>query len=456
MAYLLLLALIAFGVPLAVSLGDRVDSEVKAQAKNQADLVAASAPELLEHGQYRTLRRLVDSAAASQRGRVLVVDPSGRVVADSTGPAEIGAMYSSRPEIAGALGGRTVQEIRDSRTLGTQILATAVPVRNGPRIDGAVRVTQSVEAVHRATRKAIVSLILLGGLVLGLGILAGALIARETSNPIRRLEQAARRVEEGDLSTTAAVEGSSEQRSLARSFNRMTGRISRMLRGQQEFVADASHQLRTPLTGIRLELEEIREGLPEGDERIEGIDAGIREVDRLSEIVDELLILSRAGERESPVEEFDAGAATERIVDRWRKTAAEAGVDLNLGAGAEAGTCVCVRVDFERALDALIENAIQYSPEGSEVTVATAPGRIEVRDRGPGLEPGEEEAVFERFHRGSAGAGTKGTGLGLAIARELAGEWGGSVRIENREGGGVRAVLDLPRTPVVAAGPVRE
>ena len=88
-----------------------------------------------------------------------------------------------------------------------------------------------------------------------------------------------------------------------------------MLRGQQEFVADASHQLRTPLTGIRLELEELREGLPEGDERIAGIDTGIREVDRLSGIVDELLILSRAGERESPAEEFDVAGATERIVD---------------------------------------------------------------------------------------------------------------------------------------------
>jgi two-component system, OmpR family, sensor kinase len=427
-----------------------VDSEVKAQAKSQAELVAASAPELLEQGQRRTLQRLVDSSAASQRGRVLVIDPQGRVVADSAGPAEVGANYASRPEIAAALGGETVQETRDSQTLGTRILATAVPIRHGARIDGAVRVTQSVEAVHRATRKAILSLALLGGVVLALGVIAGALIARATSRPIRRLEEAARRVEEGDLTAMALIEGSSEQRSLARSFNRMTARISRMLRGQQEFVADASHQLRTPLTGIRLELEELREGLPEGDERITGIDTGIREVDRLSGIVDELLILSRAGERESPTEEFEVAGATERIVGRLSKTAAEAGIRLTVDRREDAGNCVCARADFERALDALIENAIQYSPRGSEVTIAVGPGRIEVLDRGPGLKPGEEEAVFERFHRGSAGARTKGTGLGLAIARELAGEWGGSVRIENRAGGGVRAILELPPLPAIA------
>jgi signal transduction histidine kinase len=386
---------------------------------------------------------------------VLIVDPSGRVVADSAGPAEKGASYASRPEIASALSGQTVQETRDSQTLGTQILATAVPVRRGVRIDGAVRVTQSVEAVHRATRKAIVSLLLLGGVVLALGVAAGALIARATSRPIRRLEEAARRVEEGDLTATAVVEGSSEQRSLAHSFNRMTSRISRMLRGQQEFVADASHQLRTPLTGIRLELEELREGLPEGDQRIAGIDTGIREVDRLSGIVDELLILSRAGERGSPVEEFDVPGAAERIAARLSKTAAEAGTELTVERLGDAGPCVCARADFERALDALIENAISYSPRGSEITIAVAPERIEVLDRGPGLQEGEEEAVFERFHRGSAGIGTKGTGLGLSIARELAAEWGGSVTLQNREGGGVRAVLELPRIPV-AAGPEEE
>ena len=139
-----------------MSLGDRVDSEVRAQAKNQANLVAVTAPELLESGQSRTLQRLVDSSAESQRGRALVVDATGRVVADSAGRGELGANYASRPEIAAALRGQTVQQTRRSQTLNEQILATAVPVRHGARIDGAVRVTQSVAAVDRATREAIV------------------------------------------------------------------------------------------------------------------------------------------------------------------------------------------------------------------------------------------------------------------------------------------------------------
>ena len=451
MAYLLLLSLIAFGVPLAVSLGDRVDSEVKAQARDQADLVAASAPELLEHSQRVTLQRLVSTSAQSQRGRVIVVNRTGRVIADSAGPAEVGASYASRPEIAAALRGHTFQGSRPSQTLGAEILATAVPILRAGRPVGAVRITQSTSAVHRATRRSILGLVLLGGVVLLLGAIAGALIARQTSRPIGRLEEAARRVEEGDLTATAPVEGSSEQRTLARSFNRMTARLGKLLRGQQEFVADASHQLRTPLTGVRLQLEELREDTPEGERRNE-IDAGIREVDRLSEIIDELLILSHAGERESPGEEFDVAPAADRALERWQKTADEAAIELTRESIGETGSCWCARADFDRALDALIENAIRYSQRGSEVRIVTAPDRIEVVDSGPGIQAGEEEAIFERFHRGSASTGVRGTGLGLPIARELTEAWGGSIRIENRDGSsGARAVIELPAHSTVAA-----
>ena len=292
---MLLLSLIAFGVPLGVSLGKRVDSEVRAQAKSQAEVVAASAPELVEHTRIPTLQRLVTQSAEAQRGRVLVTDATGRVIADSGGPGEIGANYSSRPEVASALRGQATQEVRHSSTLNEDLLATAVPVLRAGRPIGAVRVTQSNAAVTHATNAAILRLALLGGVVLLLGAIAGGLIARETSRPIGRLEDAARQVEGGDLSVVAPVEGSKEQRSLARSFNSMTRRLGKLLRSQQDFVADASHQLRTPLTGIRLQLEEVRDELPPGDPRVVELDAGIREVDRLAGIVNELLILSRVG-----------------------------------------------------------------------------------------------------------------------------------------------------------------
>jgi two-component system, OmpR family, sensor kinase len=439
----LLLALVALGIPLAISLRDRVNSEVRGQARSQADVVAASSAESLSPPQRRVLGRLSRVSAHSVRGRVIVVDRAGRVVADSAGGGEIGADYASRPEVASALRGASYQQSRASRTLGGNILATATPVIHGGKTIGAVRITQSVAAVNDAVRSAIVGLIVIAGVVLVLGLIAGGLLAAQIARPIRRLELTATRVAAGDLGASAPVEGSIEQRSLARSFNEMTSRIGRLLQSHRDFVADASHQLRTPLTGVRLQLEELRETTADGDPRAAALDAGMREVDRLASIVDELLILSRAGEHELPAEELDLGRVAARAVERWRKTASERDLRLRLDR-ADGGVRAWAAVaDLDRALDALVENAIRYSPAGSEVVVVVGPGpRIAVLDRGPGLDPGEEEAVFERFARGRAGrAAVAGTGLGLAIARELAGQWGASVELGNRAGGGAEASI---------------
>jgi signal transduction histidine kinase len=439
----LLLALIAFGVPLGVSLRDRVDSEVRGQARSQADVMAASASELLGAKQRDALRRLVNVSAESVRGRVIVVDRRGRLLVDSAG-SPLGRSYGDRPEMRAALHGHATQITRSSNTLGAEILATAVPVLELGRVHGAVRVTQSVAAVNRAVRSSIAGLALLGGVVLLLGLGAGALIARQISLPIRRLDLAARQVSGGDLGTVVAVEGSSEQRSLAHAFNEMTGRIRRLLRSQQDFVADASHQLRTPLTGLRLRLENLGDRLRGDRSAHEEIAASIGEIDRLSLIVDELLILSRAGEHELPGEWVDLARAARRAVERWSGAAREHGIDLRGRSKAPARTW-CAAVDLDRSIDALLENAILYSPRDSSVTIASSPGRIEICDEGPGLAPGEAEGVFERFSRGSAGRrGPSGTGLGLPIARDLTRQWGGDVTLSNRDGGGLRALIEVP------------
>ena len=430
-------------MPLALSLRDRVDSEVKSQARSQADVVATTASELVDPPQPRVLRKLVERSAESVRGRVIVVDASGRLLADSAGTT-LGRSYEDRPEVDSALHGHAEQITRNSETLGTEILATAVPILEHARPRGAVRVTQSVDAVNRAVKTSILDVAALAAVVLALGVVAGALIAQQIARPIRRLDGAARRVAGGDLDTTVAVEGSKEQRSLSRTFNEMTQRIKRLLRVQQDFVADASHQLRTPLTGLRLRLEALAERF-RGDRAVEReLGAAMGEIDRLSLIVDELLILSRAGEHELPGERIDLGLAARRAAARWQASAEARGIGIAVAAGSGVAAGWCAAPDLERSLDALVENALNYSPAGTTVWIEAAPGCIAVLDEGPGLAAGEEEAVFERFSRGSAGRrGAKGTGLGLSIARELTRQWGGEVRLRNREGGGLAATIEL-------------
>jgi signal transduction histidine kinase len=444
--YVLVLALVALEVPLVVSLRARVSSEVRSQAEGQADLVASSVADVLGRGSRRDLARLASVAAASVRGRVIVVDARGRLIADSAGPAELGSAYASRPEVRAALGGRREQVQRLSRSVGEELLATAVPVERRGRTVGAVRITQSVAAVRRALARVTLELALLGLVVLGLGVAAGVVVARQLARPIIGLERAARRVAAGDLDARADTgEGSAEQRSLARSFNEMTARVGRMLERQRDFVADASHQLRTPLTGARLRIDEARSaGVSEDAER--ELAAGADEVDRMGAIIDELLLLSRLGERRVPAESVPLADAVRRAAERWAPVADAAGVRIAVNGVAAAGTAMCAPPDLDRALDALVENALCYGADGGEVVLAAGPNWIEVRDRGPGLAAGEEAAVWERFHRGRSGrAGPAGTGLGLPIARALAAEWGGDASLRNRNDGGAVARLEFNR-----------
>lgn len=444
LAYVLVLAILALEVPLALQLSRRVDAEVRSQATSQTAAVAATAAQSIDRKpRQKELNDLVNSAAGAVRGRVVVVDRSGRLVADSAGPAALGGSFRGRPEIAAALAGKGFQDTRKSQTLNQEILATAAPVRRGRSIAGAVRVTQSVAAVNRVVRRNVLGLALIGLFVLGLGLGAGAVIASAFARPVRRLDEAARRIAAGDLDVRAPIEGSSEQRSLSRTFNDMTDRLSRAIRAQQTFVADASHQLRTPLTGLRLRLEEARAaGVSERADS--QLSAGEHEVERLARTIDELLVLSRASEHDAPGEQVDLARVAEDAVNRWSTTAQEHGSYLELIAAGQAAPVWAAQADLDRALDALVENALLYSPPGSRVTVAAGSGRIYVEDEGPGLGAGEEDAVFERFHRGTAGrAGPPGTGLGLPIARELARRWGGDAMIVSRDGRGARATLQF-------------
>lgn len=434
--------MISLGVPLALSLRDRVNAEVHSQALSQADIVAASSADLLSPPRTRELELLVHSSGASVRGRVLVVDRKGLVLADSASTNTLGSSYLSRPEIATALAGRAVQTQRASHSLGQNILATAVPVVHNQITIGAVRITQSVDAVQSAVNSTITKLVLVAGTVLALGLLAGAMIARQVALPIKRLEGAARRISEGELSARAVLEGSSEQRSLSTSFNEMAERNQRLIAAQRQFIADASHQLRTPLTGLRLRLEEAMALGPQPSLAAE-LRAGTAEVDRLASILDELLVLSRAEDRELPGEAVELSDALLRAAKRWGAVAQARGIELVTVAGQEASAW-CARADLDRALDVLIENSLHYSPPGSEVMLRTAERRIEILDRGPGLALGEQQLVFERFHRGSAGRqGPPGSGLGLAIARTLARAWHGEVHLVNRSGGGAVASLEF-------------
>jgi len=438
-AYVLVLVLVALEIPLALSLSSRVDAEVRAQASAQAQLVAAAAAGSATDS--ARLERLVRDAGRDLGARVIVVDLRGRLLADSAGEGLRLTSYRARPEIREALAGRPAQGERRSDTLGEELLFTAVPVIDDGRRVGAVRVTQSVEAVGDRVRRNVLVLVGVGAIALLLGLALAWVLAGSLSRPLRALAHTARRIERGELDARVEIRGATEQREVAVAFNEMTERLSQALASQRDFVANASHQLRTPLTGLRLRLEAA--GLKARDPELEReLQAAEREADRLTNLLNALLVLAREGDRPPLREPASLAEVCEAARERWLPRAEETGHELDV----HPGPPTLVRAlddDLAVILDNLIENALVYAPAGTRVTLTwSEDGRLVVLDEGTGITPGEEEELFARFHRGRSDR--PGTGLGLAIVKLLAERWGGSASIGNREGGGARIEVALP------------
>jgi signal transduction histidine kinase len=448
-AYVLLLIIVALEVPLALNLARRIDAEVKNEAAGQAFVVAASASGRMK--QPERLAQVVRTAGTDLGGRVIVVDvPRGRLLADSTVGVTQPVQYATaaRPELRTALRGVRAQGERHSDTLGQDLLYTAVPVTNNGQVVGAVRVTQDLAAVHHRVRRAVLALIAIGAFALVLGLTLAWFLAGSLSRPLRRLASTARDVEAGDLEARAEVSGAKEQREVSAAFNDMAERLGTVLAAQREFVANASHQLRTPLTGLRLRLESAR--AKAGRDAEPELEAAELEVERLARLLTSLLTLAREGDKPATAQPVSLARAAERAYERWAAAAERDGRELEL-AGSGDATIMASEEDLAILLDNLIENALRYSP----TRVAVDWGRdgqeawLAVLDGGPGLAPGEETSLFDRFARGSAGNSRPGTGLGLAIVQTLAHRWRGSASLANRLEGGTRAEVRFPAAATV-------
>ncbi len=312
-----------------------------------------------------------------------------------------------------------------------------------------VVVTEPVSVVDDNINDEWLKLAGLGAGVLVAAALLGLLISASMIRPLRRIEAAVTAIGEGALDTRAPTEsGPSELRELASEVNATAARLSRLLDAQRAFAANASHQLRTPLTAIRLRLEQARQTA--NLESARQIEAALEEVRRLSRMVNALLELGRDQARQPERVPIDvAGVISERL-DAWRPLAEEQGLDLVGGVDSDGrGPLVALAcpATLDQVLDNLLANAFEATPAGGRVSVAaTGQGsfvEIHVTDDGHGLAVGEHELAFDRFWRGGD-ARPGGSGLGLAIVDHLVRLSGGSAELRARADGGTDAVVRVP------------
>jgi signal transduction histidine kinase len=454
-AYLLVVVVVALEIPLAVNISRRAHNELKSSLIATASVVAArindDLPNASDPAAASFIRDTVVVPTARATGtRIVVVDESGLVVADSSNEAAPGELYMTpdRPEFASVVDGQIDVRTRHSDTLGEDLLLVTAPVVHNREVVGAARISETLEAVDAKVRRSLVALGAIGLAVILVGLGLAWLLSLGLARPVRRLATAATRLGQGDLETRADASGKGELAVLAGTFNQMAEGLASNLRAQRDFLANASHQLRTPLTGLRLRLEAIE---AEGGPAAAQASRAQAEVTRLSELVEDLLELARATSAETTGTAVDLSEAARHAVDRWAGLASEGGKRLveRIGPGCRVWASP---EDLGHVLDNLLENSIRYTPPGAEVTVETrlSDGRavLAVADSGPGIPLEDRTRVFERFYRGSSGklAGP-GTGLGLAVASELVERWGGSLRLA--DGTGTRFEATFPSLPTV-------
>jgi two-component system, OmpR family, sensor kinase len=403
------------------------------------------------------LRRLVRDVAQQTDARVTLVGIRGSdvgpgpafVISDSelertaVSPTYVAA---SNAAASGAISS-AVEQV-DGRRIGE----TAVAIPPGGRPRWAAVLSTSLEDVDDNVALIQRQILIAGGIALAAALLAGYFAARAHARRLSRLEQAAEKVAEGHFDVPIPIDSTDEVGQLAISFNEMQNRLARLDGARKEFIANASHELRTPIFSLGGFVELLEHEEPDRAARDEFVREMRGQVDRLTKLTGDLLDLSKldADALELRAERVDLRALAERITAEFGPAASQHGSSIEVRAGDPAPALA----DPDRVaqiIRILIDNALTHTPEGTAISVSTsrrdgAAGLV-VSDTGPGIDRRARPRVFERFYTGDS---VSGSGLGLAIARELAMRMNGDLEVSSRRGR-TEFTLELPAETRVRA-----
>jgi signal transduction histidine kinase len=382
-----------------------------------------------------------------------VTDGNGYLAASSDQTALVGEDYVGRPEIATALLGTPTSGTRQSTTLGGELVYVAVPVLSGTDVLGVVRITYPKSVVDARVNGNLRGILLTAFISVAMAVIVALLFARFVTRPLDGLRRTTEKFADGDLTAVAEESGPPETRKLASSFNVMARRLGRMIDQQRSFSGNASHQLRTPLTALRLRLEQASDLVDSDPNQVRNhLEEALSESERLSHLVEQLLQLARAEGLMLPVEDIDIRTLVMEHVEQWSSLAEERNVSLmsevSLNVNGRGNAMALGEI-----LDNYIDNALEVSPIGSTVRVTTQVGSdavdLIVGDEGPGLSDEQRSRAFDRFWRSSEQSNRRtGSGLGLAIVSQLANASGFRVELRKSPRGGIDAVVSVPRTTV--------
>jgi len=376
------------------------------------------------------------------RGYQQVVEGNGRVLARSV--PSVTLPVDSRTQTLARQGGEPF--FRDASVNGVHMRVLATTFGSGRVVELALPLSEVDSLLSRL--RLILALVLIGGIALA--ALLGRLVAGAAVQPLKHLTQTTEHVAlTQDLSGRIEPAGEDEIGRLASSFNAMLdaleqsmGALDDSVHAQRQLVADASHELRTPVTSIRTNIEILQQQgsqmSPEDQSRL--LADVVEQIEDLTDLVNDLIDLARGDEPYGETEDVRLDLLVEEAVGRARRTSSPSLLRMDL----EPTMVLGVPSRLERAVSNLIDNAVKYSPSAEPVEIRLRGDELTVRDHGPGISAQDRPHVFDRFYRGAEARGRPGSGLGLAIVRQVATQHGGSVTAEAAPGGGTLMRLKLP------------
>jgi two-component system, OmpR family, sensor kinase len=401
--------------------------------------------------QPRALQRLSGLLGGRLQTRALVLDAQGNVQSDT-------APQGALPETGVLAGLASLSQSTQGRytdSTGRIWLYVAAPLDTGRMlVVAAPRLTLSAVSVGLVLEGLPGPLLAAAGLALLASLILAWLLARWISEPLRKMAGAARRVAEGDYAVRIPLAGPAEAQEVAATFNEMVREVDESHQAQREFVANVSHELKTPLTSIQGFAQAIKDGTAaDPTQRQRAAQIIYDESDRLRRLVEALLDLARleAGQVEFARQPVALADILKRVADQQAVTAANTGVSIERMFPKDLPGLIGDGDRLSQVFINLLANAVQHSPPGGKVQIDAhvQGGRVwvAVSDQGDGIRPEDQKRIFERFYqvdKARPGGVGRGTGLGLSISREIVSAHGGEIRVESQPGQGTRFTVDLP------------
>lgn len=469
LAFLLIVGLSFYAMAGSLSgmVGDYLfEQRIRSDRAGLESLAARVAP-LLKSSDVAALHTQLSAAGGELGGRVLLLDQNGKVQLDSYG--EMQGTRLEYPEICNILvKGQSVdygvheldsgERLDTSRLLFVRRTGSAwvgyctAGVVSASEIIGVLLLVSPVQEMMQSLYQLQDQMILIFVIIAAMALLCSLVFSRVITNPIAGLMRGIQRMAKGDFSARVRVKGSGEMKQLALAFNSMSEKLETLDQSRNQFVSNASHELKTPLATMKIMLESLIYQ-PDMDKelRTEFMNDINSEIDRLSNVVSDLLTLVQMDSHNVKLtrENLSIAALVKENAHRLQPIADQKGQQIQLSLG-DSCDIYADKSKLNQVIYNLMENAVKYTQAGGQIKVSLQrqgrDARLTVADNGPGIPKENLPHVFDRFYRVDKARSREkgGTGLGLSIVHQLVLLHGGAIRVESEEGKGASFIVELP------------